>query len=185
MSKTGCCRFSTLPGFLRETGRELFVDICSTKYAKGSRYGAIFCLEEKQPGRAYLLPKETPDEALSKLHGHADCLEIHGRTLESLVHDCRRGGSVDGLEELAERMVYNVVWSVALLGSTLEFERLMEVHGLETWQEQEIAGDDEDRALNACLVGWNPGNSLRSCAGLGAISPGAVSSGPFSHALRV
>ena len=55
-----------------------------------------------------------------------------------------------------------MVWFVALLGSTLEFERLIEVHGLETWQEQEIAGDDEDRALNACLDGWNPGNSLRS-----------------------
>ena len=45
---------------------------------------------------AYLLANETLDEALTKLQGFADYLEIRGRTLESLVHDYRRGGSVDG-----------------------------------------------------------------------------------------
>ena len=91
----------------------------------------------------YLLPKETLDEALSRLQGYADCLEIHGRTLESLVHDYRRDGSVDGLEELAETMVKNAVWFATLLGAIREFERLMKAHGLETRKEQETTGDEE------------------------------------------
>ena len=80
----------------------------------------------------YLLPKKTLNEALSKLQGYADCLEIHGRMLESLIHDYRRDGSVDGLEELAERMVKNAVWFATLLGAILEFEQLMKAHGFET-----------------------------------------------------
>ena len=80
----------------------------------------------------YLLPAETLDEAFSKLQGYADLLEIHGRTLESLVHDYRRDGSTDGLEELAERMVNNAVWCATLLGAIREFERLMKTHGFET-----------------------------------------------------
>ena len=61
---------------------------------------------------------------LSQLQGFADCLEIHDRTLESLVHGFRRGDSVGGLVDLVERMVQDVVWFETLLGSILESERL-------------------------------------------------------------
>ena len=102
-----------------------------------------FVALRKGSREAYLLSEETLDEAFSKLQGYADYLEIYGRILESLVYDYRRDDSVDGLEEIAERMVENSVRFATLLGSTLEFERLMKAYGLETKQEQGITGDDE------------------------------------------
>ena len=87
---------------------------------------------------------EALDKALAELQERAEDLEDDGLILSSLVEDYRHD-SCDGdeLEKCAGQMVENAVRFAALLGSTLEFERLMKAHGLETRQEQEITGDDE------------------------------------------
>ncbi len=80
---------------------------------------------------------EAMDKALAELQERAEDLEDDGLILSSLVEDYRhdsRGG--DKLEKLAVQMVEDSMRFAALLGSTLEFERLMKAHGLETRKEQ-------------------------------------------------
>ena len=87
---------------------------------------------------------EALNKTLAELQERAEYLEDDGVILSSLVEDFRRGSSCsDELEDLAGLMVEDSVRFAALLGSILEFERLMKAHGLETLQEQQITGDDE------------------------------------------
>ena len=87
---------------------------------------------------------EALDEAFAELQERAENLEDDGLILSSLVEDYRHDSSGgDELEKYAERMVKNAVRFAALLGSTLEFERLMKAHGLETRKKQGMTGDDE------------------------------------------
>ena len=87
---------------------------------------------------------EALDKALAELQERAGNLEDEGLMLSSLVEDYRHDNSGgDELEKFAGQMVEDSMRFAALLGSTLEFERLMKAHGLETRKEQETTGDDE------------------------------------------